>query len=72
MCLRNKHCTVGWAVNRSLQKQALPKPGPPVDESLSALGWKDSNLRMAGPKPAALPLGDTLSNFFVIGWFAIR
>ena len=23
------------------------------------LGWKDSNLRMAGPKPAALPLGDT-------------
>ena len=23
------------------------------------LGWKDSNLRMAGPKPAALPLGHT-------------
>ena len=23
------------------------------------LGWKDSNLRMAGSKPAALPLGDT-------------
>ena len=23
------------------------------------LGWKDSNLRVAGPKPAALPLGDT-------------
>ena len=22
------------------------------------LGQKDSNLRMAGPKPAALPLGD--------------
>src|SRR5580658_2571688 len=25
----------------------------------SWLGWKDSNLRMAGSKPAALPLGDT-------------
>src|ERR1700678_997062 len=23
------------------------------------LGWQDSNLRMAGSKPAALPLGDT-------------
>lgn len=23
------------------------------------LGYKDSNLGMAGPKPAALPLGDT-------------
>lgn len=23
------------------------------------LGWKDSNLRMPGPKPGALPLGDT-------------
>lgn len=28
------------------------------------LGWKDSNLRMAGPKPAALPLGHT-PYFFV-------
>ena len=27
--------------------------------SLNWLGWKDSNLRMAGSKPAALPLGDT-------------
>src|SRR5277367_5003467 len=26
---------------------------------LNWLGWKDSNLRMAGSKPAALPLGDT-------------
>ncbi len=26
------------------------------------LGWKDSNLRMAGSKPAALPLGDTPAN----------
>ena len=25
------------------------------------LGWKDSNLRMAVPKTAALPLGDTPS-----------
>ena len=25
----------------------------------SWLGWQDSNLRMAGSKPAALPLGDT-------------
>ena len=33
-----------------------------IDESLHRknwLGWKDSNLRMAGSKPAALPLGDT-------------
>src|SRR6185437_13911688 len=29
---------------------------PPQSEWL---GWKDSNLRMAGSKPAALPLGDT-------------
>jgi integrase len=28
-------------------------------EKRSWLGWKDSNLRMAGSKPAALPLGDT-------------
>lgn len=29
------------------------------------LGWRDSNPRMHGPKPCALPLGDTpiLSNF---------
>src|SRR5690606_24887864 len=27
------------------------------------LGWKDSNLRMAGSKPAALPLGDTPVKF---------
>ena len=60
VCLRNKHYTVGWAVDRSVRKQVPPKSGPFVDEPLSALGWKDSNLRMAGPKPAALPLGDTL------------
>ena len=31
------------------------------------LGRKDSNLRMAGPKPAALPLGDApLSATFII------
>ena len=24
------------------------------------LGWRDSNPRMLGPKPSALPLGDTL------------
>ncbi len=28
------------------------------------LGWKDSNLRMAIPKTAALPLGDTPKNHF--------
>lgn len=27
-------------------------------KSLNYLGWKDSNLRMPGPKPGALPLGD--------------
>jgi hypothetical protein len=25
------------------------------------LGWRDSNPRMPGPKPGALPLGDTLT-----------
>src|SRR5476651_2186582 len=30
-----------------------------MDVALNWLGWKDSNLRMAGSKPAALPLGDT-------------
>src|SRR5580704_2965520 len=30
-----------------------------VPPSRNWLGWKDSNLRMAGSKPAALPLGDT-------------
>ena len=26
--------------------------------SLNWLGWQGSNLRMTGPKPVALPLGD--------------
>ena len=36
----------------------------------SWLGWRDSNPRMAGPEPAALPLGDIpipfnyIKNFF--------
>ncbi len=30
--------------------------------SIEHLGWKDSNLRMAVPKTAALPLGDTPSH----------
>ena len=29
-----------------------------IKKKQSNLGRKDSNLRMAGPKPAALPLGD--------------
>ncbi len=33
-----------------LTKKTLP--------GLNWLGWKDSNLRMPGPKPGALPLGD--------------
>ena len=34
---------------------------------LETLGRKDSNLRMAGPKPAALPLGDApLSSFIIL------
>ncbi len=29
------------------------------------LGWRDSNPRMLGPEPSALPLGDTpISQFF--------
>ncbi len=36
-------------------------PGCSTPRSLEGLwlGWEDSNPRMAGPKPAALPLGDT-------------
>src|SRR5215831_7170494 len=34
-------------------------PCPHERGSRTWLGWKDSNLRMAGSKPAALPLGDT-------------
>ena len=30
------------------------------------LGWRDSNPRMSGSKPDALPLGDTPSVFFVV------
>ena len=30
------------------------------------LGWKDSNLRMPGPKPGALPLGYTPRIFLII------
>lgn len=30
------------------------------------LGWKDSNLRMSGPKPDALPLGDIPPTFPII------
>jgi hypothetical protein len=30
-----------------------------ASEKNGNLGWKDSNLRMAVPKTAALPLGDT-------------
>ena len=33
---------------------------------LENLGRKDSNLRMAGPKPAALPLGDAPMSSFII------
>ena len=37
------------------------------------LGWKDSNLRMAVPKTAALPLGDTpdklITNAIPFGYF---
>ena len=29
-------------------------------EEYQWLGWQDSNLRMTGPKPVALPLGDSL------------
>ena len=29
------------------------------------LGWEDSNLRMTGSKPVALPLGDTPNSFSV-------
>jgi hypothetical protein len=32
-----------------------------LDLRADKLGWKDSNLRMAVPKTAALPLGDTPS-----------
>ena len=38
---------------KNLEKKCFTK-----DED-KKLGWKDSNLRMAVPKTAALPLGDT-------------
>src|SRR5581483_3425694 len=59
-----------WLPSRGLSCPG-PRPSQPSsgDEGLappqscapprSWLGWKDSNLRMAGSKPAALPLGDT-------------
>ena len=31
---------------------------------LTWLGWQDSNLRMTGPKPVALPLGDSLISHY--------
>ena len=34
-----------------------------VDLIIEFLGWKDSNLRMAESKPAAVPLGDTPTSF---------
>ena len=34
-----------------------------VDLIIEFLGWKDSNLRMAESKPAAVPLGDTPTAF---------
>ena len=40
------------------RKQKIAKMG---DSSIKFwLGWQDSNLRMTGPKPVALPLGDSL------------
>ena len=37
------------------------------------LGWRDSNPRMLGPKPSALPLGDTLINSCkIISLFGVR
>jgi hypothetical protein len=40
-----------------LSKRSFGKSG--ILKNFLFLGWKDSNLRMAGPKPAALPLGHT-------------
>ena len=38
----------------------------PWRQQTSWLGWQDSNLRMTGPKPVALPLGDSLTFFHFI------
>ena len=44
-----------WSVKENIEKKIYFIA--PIE---GKLGWKDSNLRMAGPKPAALPLGHTL------------
>src|SRR5690349_14210918 len=47
----------GWHFPRTTPALLNPLTSP--DWPNFWLGWKDSNLRMAGSKPAALPLGDT-------------
>lgn len=43
----------------------LTKKKEPIWTLFSWLGWRDSNPRMPGPKPGALPLGDTLVRYVV-------
>lgn len=40
----------------------LKSPESQSLQGINILGRKDSNLRMPGPKPGALPLGDTPMN----------
>ena len=44
----------GFAPKVRIPNQKTPTGG----DKLTWLGWQDSNLRMTGPKPVALPLGE--------------
>lgn len=44
-----------WVKSQAIHGHAK---SPPKGELLAWLGWRDSNPRMPGPKPGALPLGD--------------
>ena len=64
-CLQNKTTKLSEAWREYQKENVLYSSYPYAARSVpfakqSKLGWKDSNLRMAGPKPAALPLGHTL------------
>lgn len=48
---------------------ARPCKTSPKEQALLCMFWlgrQDSNLRMTGPKPVALPLGDGLTCFYCI------
>ena len=48
------------------KKQSFYKKATSSEMVNSWLGWLDSNQRMAEPKSAALPLGDTPKDVFIV------